>query len=203
MNSIQYFIKIEMKLMGINFYIPLLIYVGGLLYSITNSTKAISMIELVIVPLSCWWTIWLFYDYLCLGGRKLLTTYPAFHWKYMLRKLRFFLIVYVVMIISLIVSIVEPQHYINLLLQFIPQVFFFSAISLFCMAIFRNVELVVSAIVFFIISQVMGIGEILMVYNPFFFNDDILPIVQVISKSIKNLFYGFLLYWISIFILEK
>lgn len=189
--------------MGVNFYIPLFIYLAIFLYLLVVPEQAILVIELIITPLSSWWTIWYFHDYLCRDGKKVLVTYPTSHLKYLFNHFYLYVLLYLLLILMLNVIFFEPVYFISSLIQFTSQASFFIGTSLFFMAVFRSVDITISIIVFNVISQIIDIGHILMLYNPFFFNQEILPIGEVIDKSLNNLLYGIVAYWIAKFLISE
>lgn len=200
-------ILFDIKVMGINFLIPIVIYILTFMYLLYISSPAIELklalpiIEFIITPFSFWWTIYLFYDYFERNGAEILLHYPISimqHGFYRILTLDLFYI-FIICSLALYISLqtgMQSSLYL-LLLQYIPQTLFFSGLGFFLMTLFKNIGISITVVAFYISTEFLTQGQLIPWYHAFFFNDSYLTLNELLSKSILNIIFFFLFVYVG------
>lgn len=193
-------IRFDIKNMGLMFFVPLFIITIAFFYFIyitdtsINLIQAFPVVEFIVVPFSCWWIIYLFYDYYELKGGEILLSYPLSDNQHGLFRILLFNLIYLVpsLIVVVYITINSNAKFTLLILQYIPEFIFFSGLGFILITLFKNTSVVITIISFYVATEFLTNGQFLPWYHVFYINESPLNFYEVINKSIVNLAIGFL-----------
>lgn len=205
-------ITFDIKSMRGMFWPPVIVTVLCLLYFIyltSNQTldllMALPVIEFIVVPLSSWWIVYLFYDYYENNALEILLSYPISTDEHGFFRIIFFTMLYTIQSLILMGYMVmfSEASLSLLLLQYVPQYLFFVGLSFLCMTLFHNVGVTLTVIAFYTATEFLTGGELTPWYHVFFYNEALLSFEQLIIKSILTLLIGLLLIKFGGYFLRK
>ena len=194
-------ISFDIRSMRGMFWIPFVVMIFCLLYFIyltSNQTLdillALPVFEFIIVPLSSWWIIYLFYDYYENHALEVLLSYPVSEAEHGFFRILFFIFLYTIVTLFLMGYIVlfSDASLLLLLLQYVPQYFFFAGLSFLCMTLFQNIGVTLTVIAFYTATEFLTGGHLIPWYHVFFYHQQLLDLYQVVNKSIVTFILGLL-----------
>lgn len=191
----------ELKLIGLNLYIPLLVLVGYIFF-LSKLPVSILMVQLVVAPMSCWWIVWSLEHNLNNSKYKFFQIMPFnvknyFHFKFLIGLMLYSLFLSVGISISFMIN-----EWIPMLSLLLPQVMFFSAMSYVLVIVTKNASVSISLIYLYVLSGVLPIVELPYWPDVFFLNYEVLEIGDVVDKSIITLLYACWFFYVANLILN-
>lgn len=198
--------------MRMMFWIPFIVMILCLFYFIYLTSDqtldvllALPTFEFIIVPLSSWWIIYLFYDYYENHALELLLSYPVSEPEHGFFRILSFIFFYTIATLFLMGYIVmfSDASLSLLLLQYVPQFLFFAGVSFLCMTLFQNIGVVLTIIAFYTATEFLTGGQLIPWYHVFFYNEMLLGFDQIFNKSIITLIIGLLLIKFGGYFLRK
>lgn len=195
-------ISFDIKSMRGIFWIPFVVMMLCLLYFIYLTSDqtldvllALPVFEFIVVPLSSWWIIYLFYDYYENHALEVLLSYPVSEAGHGFFRILLFTFLYTIVTLFLMGYLVlfSDASLLLLLLQYVPQYFFFAGLSFLCMTLFQNIGVTLTVIAFYTATEFLTGGHLIPWYHVFFFNEDLLTSSQIVNKSVFTLALGLIL----------
>jgi hypothetical protein len=175
--------------MGKNLLIPIIFTVLVWLHALITSIN-MTLIEIIIIPLSCWWQVWLFNEIFQQSNIILFRSYPKKLIKYISKNYFINMFLYIVFIALLFYPILAEKQWINFSIQVIPQVIFLNGMVLLVHAIFGNLELTLLTPFLYLSAALLGILDLIRVHKIFFFTNNSLSAIHLVDKSFITLMYG-------------
>lgn len=202
MNKGSVNIKFDIISMGTMFWIPIAISIISFLYlmyisdPLMNLVLAYPYLEFLVVPFSSWWIIYLYYDYYENKGEEVLLSYPISKLQHGVVRVSAFFGLYLLSIFPLFVYIYISSSSVGilpLLLQFVPQVFFFCSLSFLLITLTKSTGVAITLVAFYVATEFLTKGTLIPWYHVFFFNEDQLEMSMLFNKSIVTLLISLLL----------
>ncbi|PRT15851.1 hypothetical protein [Bacillus wiedmannii] len=196
-------LSFEIKSMGATFYFSFLgfITIAYTLYNFTDDQlefTLFSLLEFVVSPLACWWTIFLFYDYFEGNAEELIFSYPLTIYQHGLFRLIVFGVLYLIPfgICLLIISYLHKYPFLNMVIQYFSISIFLISLGFFLTVLFRSVITSLILIIVYVTIEFLTQGEIY-IYHAMLFNKESIPLENILTKSILNTILAILLFFIS------
>lgn len=205
-------ISFDIKSMRVMFWIPFFVMVLCLLYFMyltSNQTLdvllALPTFEFIIVPLSSWWIIYLFYDYYENDALEVLLSYPISEYEHGFFRIIFFTILYTLSTLFLMgyMTMFSDASLFLLLLQYVPQYLFFVGLSFLCMTLFQNIGIALTIMAFYTATEFLTGGQLIPWYHVFFYNEMLLTFDEIFNKSVITLMIGLILIKFGGYFLRK
>lgn len=182
-------IKSEFQLIGLNFYVPIVIGVFYILL-LSNSTISLMILQLIIMPMSGWWIVWVLEHNLKTEEFKLLKTISTNIKSFFIAKFLFILFSYSTLIFFGVIYIYKKQEWLTILTLLLPQAYFFAALAYLLVIVTREASVSISLIYLYVISEVFPTINIPYWPNVLSLSNEVGEISEIISKSIITLLYG-------------
>ncbi|MBP3041321.1 hypothetical protein J9303_17805 [Bacillaceae bacterium Marseille-Q3522] len=199
---------IEIKSMKAAFYFPLFCYFVILLQFIFVEKFEFYqfwLLEFFFVPLSSWWTVFLFYEYFEENNAELLFSYPVSAFFHGVARVVIFFLLYLMLLVSLMLVIClrfDKMNLLSLCVQYIPEAVFFSGISFVIVIVSKNILIPLIVNGFYVASEYFA-KDIFPWYHVMFFNQYPLDISEVYVKSSITLLLGILCFFFGHLLLKK
>ncbi|QSX24150.1 hypothetical protein [Priestia megaterium] len=177
----------ELNLLNHIVYFPIFVYLIAFISLIF--VKNLLIVEVLIVPLISWWTVWAVNEYIQDYNFDLLSTYPNLHLKYNYWRI-FTLSIFHFLVLTLVLLIFYSNNFISLWIQYTCQILVFSGFSLLLLILIKNVEATLCIIIIYIVGEWFGLSKIIIWYHAFYFYSDPAPISLIIDKAILNALVG-------------
>ncbi|GAB4075231.1 hypothetical protein GCM10028778_27350 [Barrientosiimonas marina] len=187
----------EIKSMGLSFYVPMFVYIF-LIYQLFTfhgyEAVIFKIMEYLIIPMSGWWIIYLFYDYFEEGLYDLLRSYPLTHWEHGFIRVNYFLVMYLLLLsitITAIDMIMVNAAFIPLFIQYFSEAIIFAYGSFLIVILTKNVSITIMVIGVYVATEVLTLGQVIPWYHVMFFNTSPLSIQETLGKGLLNISVGF------------
>ncbi len=197
--------KFDIKNMGATFYVPIFIILLQFIYlywlskSYIDFQLVMPMFEFFLVPFSCLWVLYLYNDYYESDGGEILFSYPLTTSQHGLLRILFMFTLYTLISLPLFifVSLKGTVSIVPILLQFVPQFFFFCGLCFLLVTLFKSIGISLCIIAFYVAIEYLTNGEFLPLYHVFYFNVEILDFNILIERSIINCLFGLVFIYIG------
>ena len=209
-------ISSEAKSMGVDFYVPFLVILIGILYTcfspdLINLQYIARIIEFVVCPIAAWWSIYLFLEH---SGEKdketdLSAKSPASALSYGLIRVTAFFLIFLAALYVLFFTITlrYPYPYISLLnlsVIYVPQAILYCYLGFFLTVLSRNITIPLFILLAYIAFKYWTKGDsIIPLYNIMSFNIDMQLYPRIIYLAIKNIVLALVLAAAGHFILSR
>lgn len=200
MKTLKMNLSFEIKSMGFSFFIPILLSFFIIIFFLSINRPvvalelAIPVMEYLFVPFSCWWSIYLFYDYYEDFGSEVLFSYPLTKREHGIFRIGIFFLLYLILLLMnlTILDFLHPDFLlIKLLLQFVPEIIFFTGLGSIIVNFLRSPMLSISFVSIYVAVEFLTKGNLLPLYHPFFSNTEPAhSIVELASKGVINTLLG-------------
>lgn len=167
--------KFEVKNMGLNFYIPIIIFLVVFcslffLPAEQYELQLLIFLQTVFVPFSAWWSIYLVYElYQNQSEEILLLCYPR---NLILNFIKFesIFIIMLALIVATFYVILPDVSIFKLLILLISQALLISSLGLLLAIFFKNIETPFMIIVLYIATELLTLGDVFLWPHMFFFD---------------------------------
>lgn len=189
----------DWKVMNINAYIPLIIFLLTLSYSSTWKESSVALeyitpaIEFTIPVFAAWWSIFLFQDVLEEPGSETIFSYPIARWKLGITRVFIFFAIYFILIVAMLLLLdawVEGNVFLPLLIQFGTQAFFFAGMGFIAVVLLANSGWALVVVLIYTSTQALTNGSLFPFLNIFLFNKEPLAFNELLSPAIYNILVG-------------
>lgn len=185
----------EFKLIRFNLYIPIIIFIFYILF-FSNHATSITLTQLVLVPMSSWWIVWILEHNLKPSSFTLFKTLPIRAKKYFFIKFIIATCLYITLLSIIVVFTLDKQAWLLMLCLLIPQVLFFTSMSYLLIILTKSGSVTISIIYLYVLSEIFPLVEI-----PFwphvFITLEILDYGDVLNVSVLSLLYSLCFFYLA------
>ncbi|MFD2169655.1 hypothetical protein [Tumebacillus lipolyticus] len=197
----------DWRAMGFNAYLPLLMLLLCVLSGLYFSTgKFLPMMEAVAPAFAAWWSIFLFQDLLEEPGGETLFSYPLSRFQLGIKRVLFWGAVYLVCLLAslaLVDSQIQESITSSLFLQFGTQSVFFAGLGFLSVVLLRNCGWSLVVLVVYSCTQIFTKGKLFPFFNVYLFNDRVLPVTDLLGRSVATFSAGVLLLILGQILLQR
>jgi len=182
----------EMKSMGWSFLLPLLVFLILIYQLVTYKGLPVYIyktLEFLIAPFTCWWIIYLYYEYFEGELQELIPCYPLSSWYHGIYRVLTFTFIYLLLLLSVlwfVHSVIEGQHYIPLLLYFGSLSWLFAAFGFLLVSICRTIIPPIVIITTYVVTEFLTNGEVIPWYHAIAFVSSPFSIEDVAYVAVTN-----------------